>query len=74
MVSALLVGLGYMSMFRLCFLMNQSPLNPKGDCVNVDATLCSTDMHIYTFLRMNLGSIEFDPPDPRDPRSEYLHF
>jgi hypothetical protein len=74
MVSAFLVGLCYTSMLRVCFLMNQSPLNPKGDCVNVDATLCSTDMHIYTFLRMNLGSIEFDPPDPRDPRSEYLHF
>jgi hypothetical protein len=62
MVSAFLVGLCYSALLRVSFIMNLPPFDPKGDCVNVDATLCASDTHMYTFLRMNLGSIELDPP------------
>jgi hypothetical protein len=43
----------FFSMLRVAKISALSPLDPTGDCINIDFNLCSTDNIILTALRAN---------------------
>jgi hypothetical protein len=51
MITTFLLCMSYLSMIRIAQISGRSPFDDRGDCVNVDHVLCSTEVTLHTQIR-----------------------
>merc|ERR1719463_556115 len=51
MITTFLLCMSYLSMIRIAQISGRSPFDDRGDCVNVDYVLCSTEVTMHAQIR-----------------------